>query len=155
MKILFLADIFVDIQNILRMNLQEKVTTIMSDKLITLHPKDKVKKARDIFDQYNIHHIPVVVMDKVVGIISQGDILYLEGVINNSFDKFIRDQRLESTNMEDIMTSNVACADVDYNIQELVKLMVKFNINAVPILKEDNLVGIVTSYDIFEHILKQ
>jgi len=41
------------------------VSEIMSTKVKTLHPKDKIQSAKDIFDQYDIHHIPVAVMGEL------------------------------------------------------------------------------------------
>ncbi len=136
------------------MNTSDNIKTIMSTKLITLHPKDMVNRAREIFNTYHIHHIPVVVMDKVVGILSQGDILFLEGIINNGFDKFVRDQKIASTYVEDVMTKKVACVDVSSSIKDVIKILVEYKINSVPVLEKNELIGMVTTNDILNALVE-
>ena len=41
------------------------VDKILSKNLKTVHPKDKLIRAKEIFDQYEIHHIPVHVMGDI------------------------------------------------------------------------------------------
>ena len=52
------------------------IDKIITRKLKTLHPKDKLIRAKEIFDEYDIHHIPVHVMGDIRGIVSLGDILF-------------------------------------------------------------------------------
>lgn len=124
------------------------IDLIMSKKLITLHPKDKLQRAKDIFQEYDIHHIPVVVMNKIVGILSQGDILYLENVANNSFDKFIIDKKFELNTIDAVMTKDPICADINSRIMDVLDIILYRRINAVPIVDNDELVGLVTSIDL-------
>jgi CBS domain-containing protein len=126
----------------------------MSKKLITLHPKDKVKRAKEIFEEYDIRHIPIAVMNKVVGIMSKGDILYLEGVVTNGFDKFIQESMLNSMTIDQVMTTNVVSAKSDQSINDVINVMVELKINAIPVVKEDELVGLVTTFDIMKSLIK-
>ena len=134
------------------MNMSYKVVDVMTKKLITLHPKDKVQRAKKIFKDCDIHHIPVVVMNKVVGIISQGDILLLEGLIENSFDRFIQDKKLKLDTVDQVMTPDPICADIGSTTKEVLHIMLKCRINAVPIVEGDDIRGLVTSRDLL-HIL--
>lgn len=136
------------------MTLQDKVSTIMSKKLITLHPKDKLKRAKEIFEEYKIRHIPVVVMNKVAGILSKGDILYLEGIVRNGFDKFIQESMLNTMTIDQVMTAQVISAHTDQSIGEVVDIMIDHKINAMPIVEKDLLVGLVTTFDIMKSLQK-
>lgn len=136
------------------MTLQDKVSTIMSKKLITLHPKDKLKRAKEIFEEYKIRHIPVVVMNEIAGILSKGDILYLEGIVRNGFDKFIQESMLNTMTIDQVMTAQVKCAHIDQSIGEVVDIMIDHKINAMPILEKDLLVGLVTTFDIMKSLQK-
>ena len=129
------------------MNKSTNIKTVMSTKLITLHPKDKLQRAKDIFKQYNIHHIPVVVMNKIVGIISQGDILYLESVVTHSFDRFIIDKKFELDNVEEVMTSDPICCQSTATVADVLNIMLDRGINAVPVIEDGELIGLVTSQD--------
>ncbi len=124
------------------------VKEMMSSKLLTLHPKDKLKRAKEIFHEYDIHHIPIVVMNKLVGIISQGDILYLESIVSNSFDRFIQDKKFELDTVDEVMTKSPVCMPGDTTISEILKTMLDQRINAIPIIENDELIGLVTSQDL-------
>lgn len=130
------------------------VDKIMSSKLITLHPKDKLKRAKEIFDQYKIHHLPIEVMGDVRGIISLGDILFLEGVVNSSFDEFIRSKQYSHMTVDEVMTSNPYCLDVKQKASDALDIMIDKRINAIPVKSEDKLVGIITHRDLLEHLRK-
>ena len=58
------------------------VQDLMSTKLVTLHPKDKLERVKEIFDKYSVHHIPVVVNESIVGLVSKSDFII------SSFGKF-------------------------------------------------------------------
>ena len=131
------------------------VSDIMSKRLISLHPKDKLKRAKEIFKEYQIHHIPVVVMNKIVGILSQGDILYLESVVNNSFDRFIQEKRFELQTVEEVMTSPPICCQMHADVKDVLNVMLEKRINAVPILDGEELVGLVTSRDFLKILSDQ
>jgi acetoin utilization protein AcuB len=124
---------------------------VMSSRLITLHPKDRLSRAKDVFDSYKIHHIPIQVMGQLRGIISLGDLLFLESVATNSFDEFIQAKKLELCTVDAIMTPNPITIEVTASVQSAVSLMLTHRINALPVLDDDGqLVGIVTSRDMLK-----
>ena len=136
------------------MNANITVDNIISRKLKTLHPKDKLIRAKEIFDQFDIHHIPVHVMGDVRGIVSLGDILFLEGFTTNSFDEFLKNKKFELTTIDEIMTARPYCANTDDLISEVLEVMIEKRVNALPVKENDELVGIVTTFDILNYFKK-
>jgi len=130
------------------MNKNTKISEIMSTNLITLHPKDNLKRAKEIFKEYHIHHIPICVMNDIRGILSLGDILYLEGMVLDSFDQFLKDKKSISTPVEDVMTRNPYCIASTENIGAAIEIMLTKRVNALPVVDNDNLVGLITTRDI-------
>lgn len=128
------------------------IKNIMSTRLKTLHPKEKLSAAKEIFKAYDIHHIPVEVMGEVRGIISLGDLLFLEGVVTNTFDEFIQTKRMELSTVDEIMTTNPICVAAEMMLSEVLDIMTKHRINALPVLDESELVGIITTYDILKYL---
>ena len=60
------------------MNIQTPVSEIMTSRLITAKADDRVIKIKNLFEENNIHHIPVVdEIDQLLGIISKEDFLKL------------------------------------------------------------------------------
>ena len=136
------------------MNNNIKIESIISRNLITLHPKDKLISAKAIFQEYDIHHIPVHVMGDVRGIVSLGDILFLEGFTNNTFDEFLKNKKLQITTVDEIMTARPYCADVDDLLSEVLEVMTEKRVNALPVKENDELVGIITTFDILNYLKK-
>ena len=134
-----------------------KVLDVMSIRLITLHPKDNLQRAKELFAEYNIHHIPICVMNEIRGIISLGDILYLEGMILNSFDQFLQDKNSQTTLVEDVMTKNPYRITPDALLSAAIDTMLEKRVNALPVVVNNQLVGLITTHDIlkaFKEILK-
>lgn len=132
--------------------MEVSISTIMRSKLLTLHPKDNVSSAISIFKTHALHHIPVVVMNQIRGIVSKGDILFLRGIMENAYDDIFIDNRLETMKIEDIMSSNPVCINENESIRKACKLMTDHRINALPILRNDELCGLVTTYDILIYV---
>jgi len=127
------------------------IDKIISRKLKTLHPKDKLIRAREIFDEFDIHHIPVHVMGDVRGIVSLGDILFLEGFTNNTFDEFLKNKKFQLMTIDEVMTARPYCADVDDLVSEVLETMIEKRVNALPVKENDELVGIITTFDILNY----
>ncbi len=51
------------------------VREIMSSKLFTIHPDQTVEEAMELMTNHHVRHLPVVVDDKVFGVISIGDVV--------------------------------------------------------------------------------
>ncbi|HEY0732409.1 MAG TPA: CBS domain-containing protein, partial [Chitinophagaceae bacterium] len=58
-----------------RTSLDTYVSEIMSDELITVHPEESISECMVLMSDKRVRHLPVVQNDKVVGIISIGDVV--------------------------------------------------------------------------------
>jgi len=146
-----------EIEDYIPMDRNTTVENIISRNLKTLHPKDKLIRAKEIFEEYDIHHIPVHVMGDVRGIISLGDILFMKGFTNNSFDDFLKNKKFQLMTVDEVMTPRPFCANTDDLISEVLETMIEQRVNALPVKENDELVGIITTFDLlkyFQTILK-
>ena len=138
------------------MNLNAPVSSIMTKDLITVNPEDPISRVNEIFESNNIHHIPVVRYKEIVGIISKTDFLYfMRGYTNNSEDRFINDARLKAYKAQELMTSGLAKLDTFDSVAAAVEIFKLNRFHAVPILENNDLVGIVTTHDIIKHLSEQ
>ncbi len=133
-------------------NYQIQISEVMSDALVTLHPKDKASRAKEIFNQYDIHHIPIVVMKKVVGVLSMGDLLIKERKISKHTDKFLSQNNIFFHNIEEFMTENPITIDEKATLKDALELLTANRINCLPVVANNEIKGIVTSYDILVFI---
>lgn len=136
------------------MNANITIEGIISRNLKALHPKDKLIRAKEIFDEFDIHHIPVHVMGDVRGILSLGDILFLESFTNNTFDEFLKNKKFQIMTVDEVMTARPYCANVDDLVSEVLDTMTEKRVNALPVKENDELVGIITTFDILNYFKK-
>jgi len=131
------------------MNVLTPISEIMSKDLITVGEKDKLTVVKEIFDKYNIHHIPVVRFRAIVGMISKSDYLYfVRGFSQNEEDKFVNDSRLRSYTADEIMTTRLAKVLPGDRINVALEIFSINRFHAIPVVENDELVGIVTTHDI-------
>lgn len=136
------------------MNLLAPVSTIMSTNLFTVNRDDKLAEVKKIFDEHNLHHIPVVENKKVVGIISKQDYLYfLRGSSKSVEDRFFNEARLRAYRAGDIMTPKIAKLDESDRLNVAVEIFRLNRFHALPVTNEDDeLVGIITTHDIIRKL---
>jgi len=132
------------------MNILAPVSTIMTKDLITVNPKDSLKVVKEIFDSKRLHHIPVVRYKKIVGIISKSDVLYFMKGANPEKEKSRNEKLLEKYTAEEIMTTGMAKLESDDRINVALEVFKENLFHAIPVVDNDELCGIVTTYDIIK-----
>jgi CBS domain-containing protein len=63
-----------------RLSKKTVVREIMTTDVITVHPDDDIEECMELFTEKHVRHLPVIKKDKVVGIVSIGDIV--KGIID-------------------------------------------------------------------------
>ena len=131
------------------MNVLAPVSSIMSTDLKTLLIEDAVIKAKELFDGHNIHHIPIVGFKKIIGIISKSDLLhFLRGSGRGRGDEILEATRLRAWKVEELMNKEVFTLQQEDTIMRALDIFKNNQIHCIPILDNEELVGIVTPHDI-------
>ena len=123
----------------------------MSTDLVTVGPKDSLTRVKEIFDQNKFHHIPVVEFNSLRGIISKDDLLfYMRGKIEETdkYGKALEQVRMDRITAGEIMTTNLAKLEADDPIRTAISVFRKNKFHALPVIENDKLVGIVTTFDL-------
>lgn len=128
------------------------VDHVMTVDIKVLHPKDKLRVAKDYFDQYHFHHLPVAVMGKLQGIISMGDLLLLERQSMDSFDNFLMTKKYDMATVDQIMTTDPIAIPTGTTLSQALNTMLEHRINALPVTDNDDLAGIITSHDMLKYL---
>jgi CBS domain-containing protein len=139
------------------MNIQAPVSSIMSTDLMVVQSDHKVVIVRDIMEINEIHYVPVVNFNKIVGLISKSDLLhFLKGMNYNFYQDLMNDVRLKNYIAEEIMTEDLECLQPEDSIEKAIELFQKKRFHAIPIVKDDNsLVGILTTFDIINMMVEK
>lgn len=134
------------------------VSDIMSTKLYTVIPTDGLDKVQQIFDEHNIHHIPVVRYTELVGMISKTDFnkaIHGARVHNPALAESENKSLLEKGKVEDLMTKGVARVEETDKIGVAAEIFLENYFHAVPVVgKDGDLKGIVTTYDLVKAFFK-
>jgi acetoin utilization protein AcuB len=135
------------------MNILAPVKTIMTTKLMTVNPEDKLTMVKEIFDTHAIHHIPVVRFKEIVGLISKTDLLhFMRGFNESQEDHFVNEARLRAFTAEEIMTHGMAKLAPGDRISVALEIFLVNRFHAIPVVENEELVGIVTTFDIIKAI---
>ncbi len=115
----------------------KRAKDLMNTDVIFLSLKDRVKKARELMKEHGISQIPVVDGDKVVGMITENDIL--EGYEKHGAGVI-------DLLVEDVMGPPPIAVRKDTHIDAIVELLREEQ--ALIVMENDKLVGIITRADI-------
>ena len=137
------------------MNILGPVREIMTSKLYTLPPSATIGDAAKLFDEHKIHHIPIAVGDKLVGIVSMSDYLFFKrGFLEDRDDKKIEDVKMNNYQVNFIMTEGIATMESTGRINVALEIFKENIFHAIPIVDDGVLVGIVTTHDIIINLAK-
>jgi acetoin utilization protein AcuB len=122
---------------------------IMSRQVVTVQLDDNLKQVRDLFAAFRFHHLLVLEHGKLVGIISDRDLLAnLSPFIGKLQEKPIDLASLQK-HVHQIMSRHVVTVTPSTSLQDAAKLMLDRGISCLPVVNaEEHVVGIVTWRDL-------
>lgn len=122
--------------------MEMQVKDVMKTQVVIAKPDANVKEAAKIMTDLDIGCLVVLEKDKIVGILSETDIL--KKIVAQGADA-------EKTKVEDIMTKDVVTIDMDKGVEEAAELMVGKKLKRLPVVNGSKLVGIITSTDLISY----
>lgn len=138
---------------------------IMTTEVITVHPDDDVKKVARLLLEHHISGLPVVDDGgKLVGVVSEGDLVFREKKVRTPFyvvifdspiylekpQRFIEDvKRTVAQKVGELMSTKLYTVGPEASVENVATIMVERGINRVPVVDAgDKLVGIISRQDI-------
>ena len=114
----------------------------MTTELLTIDASEKVKKALELMSEKNTGSIIVMEKNAPVGIMTERDIarglLAYKDIVNFPVHR--------------IMSTPLITAQSDLDVRKAVEVMVNKKIRRLPLVRDNKLVGILTSRDIFRWV---
>ena len=115
---------------------------------ITIHPQSTLPQARKLMEEHHIRRLPVVEDDELVGIITLGDIREAQPSDVNAFRPYEMEHLVDLITVDTAMTPDPVTVLPDKLVIEAAKLFLKLKIGGLPVMKNDELVGIITETDL-------
>lgn len=126
----------------------------MKTYLITASPSTSVLKARELMDNRKISHLPVTDgRARLLGIVTDRDLKQAWASPASTLSVYELTYVLQKLTVESIMTRDVLTATPDMTIERAARMIHDNKIGALPVVKDDKLVGIITSTDLMEVLL--
>lgn len=124
------------------------VRDIMSSSVETATPNETVLDAQNRFRESGFHHLPVVDGERLLGIVSDRDVLRAAGP-SLGLTAYDDDAgpNVDRT-LREIMSPYTLTADPTMSVEEAADTMLRNDVSSLPVLDEGRLVGIVTTADV-------
>jgi CBS domain-containing protein len=147
-----------------------RVAEITHEEWPTLGPDETVEGAIKLFAESGISGAPVVDEGRLVGIVTEGDLIFRDAEIKapgfldilggliplGSWDEY-RKEALKSAGVtvDEVMTRELITISPDASLAEASTIMAERRVKILPVAEDDTLRGIITRMDILTlHVLK-
>ena len=110
----------------------------MSTDIFSVDENDSIELVLHIMRWKNIHHMPVINSHKeLIGLLTWTDI-----------ENYVREKSNHQSAVKDIMRTEIVTINQYQSHFDATQLMKQHNINCLPVVKDNMLIGMVTSNDI-------
>ena len=122
---------------------------------LTVKPDAPVDATLKRMKEERIRRFPVVGDEgELVGIVSQTDLLYAAPSPSTSLSVYEMHYLYSRIEVSQVMTEEVVTVEHDDPIEEAARLMIDHRIGGLPVMRDGNLVGIITETDIFKAFME-
>jgi len=128
------------------------VKEIMMSSPVTLKPEDTLDLANDLISLGRIRHIPVVEDGRLVGLLSERDLIGAAAARIFGLKQKSKSALLKSVLIKDVMKKKIITVASDTKIGDAARLMADKKIGCVPVMNDGTLVGLVTTTDILRYV---
>jgi acetoin utilization protein AcuB len=126
----------------------------MSHPVITVQPNMPITKAHELMSKDKIRRAPVVKNGKVVGMVTLNDIQRAYPSTATSLAVWEITTLVAKIQVKDIMIKDVRTVQEETPIEEAARIMTDNEISALPVMRGEELVGIITETDLFRIMLE-
>lgn len=132
------------------------ISEIMSKNIIALNRDDDLETAEILFKRHKIRHIPVVNGEVIIGMLSYSDLLrisFADAVYDN--EEEVDSLVYNMFTIDQVMVKDVVTVSSTATIKDVASILSEKEFHALPVVDDGNLVGIVTTTDLINYLLKQ
>jgi acetoin utilization protein AcuB len=126
----------------------------MSHPVITVRPDMPIVDALNMMKREGIRRTPVVKDGKLIGIVSDKDLMNASPSPATSLSVWEINYLLTKVTVKDVMTKDVLTVKEDTPIEIAARIMADNKIGGLPVMREGTVVGIITETDLFKIFLE-
>lgn len=140
---------------------------IMTTDVISVNPDTSLKDLAEIFVEHNFSNMPVLEGDKLVGIISETDLVeqqkplhiptvmaFFDGVFYLDSEKRFREEvnRVTAQTVGELCRRKPVTCGPDATVREIAGLMSRHKAHLIPVLEADKMIGVVARLDLIKAV---
>lgn len=132
-----------------------KVMNYATRQVVTVSPRDSIDRAISMMEEHGFHHLVVAEHDRIVGLVSDRDILISTGwmlTVERRPGEEHHKTTVGPTRIEQIMSHPVRHVSPDESAKAASLQMIEHRIGALVVLTEGRLVGILTETDLLKSL---
>ncbi len=119
-----------------------KVRDILgTQQILTVKPDDDVGTAEQMMAWASVRHLPVVRDGRLVGVITERDVLRYEAAVGGG---------AKADRVDQVMTSPALTAHPDDDLVEAEERMLSEKLGCLPVVEQGKLVGLITTIDLLD-----
>ena len=122
--------------------------------VINVSPDVPINDALNLMKREHIRRMPVIKDGNLVGIVADKDILNASPSPITSLSVWEMNYLLSKVLIKDVMTTNVLTVTEDTPIEEAARIMSDNKIGGLPVVRNSQVVGIITETDLFKLFLE-
>jgi len=124
----------------------------MSHKIVTISADERLSTVEDIMTLGHVRHMPVVRAGKLVGVVSERDLLRASLSNLSAFGTEQRRAFLQAVEIKRVMSTPPIAIDADASVVEAAAVMAEKRIGCLPVLEGEKIVGMLTETDVLRFV---
>lgn len=130
------------------------IADIMTRKLITVSPELSIGELQPMFKQFHIHHLLVVEDRRLVGVISDRDVLRNVSPFVHTSAEEKKDSFTLTRKAHQIMSTKLVTVESKMGIRDACDQLLKGGVSLLPVVDHGKLVGVVSWKDILRYFIQ-
>ena len=126
----------------------------MSRPVISVSPDAPIHEVLAMFRKEHIRRAPVMKTGKLVGIVSERDLLNASPSSATTLSVWELNYLISKVTVKDVMSKKVITVDQDTPIEEAARIMADRKIGGLPVTSGGKVVGMITETDLFKVLLE-
>jgi len=126
----------------------------MSRPVISVTPDQPINDVLAMFKKEHIRRAPVVKDGKLVGIVSERDLLNAAPSSVTTLSIWELNYMISKVKVKDVMCKKVVTITKDTPIEEAARIMADRKFGGLPVMDNDRVVGVITETDLFKIFLE-
>ena len=130
-----------------------RVERIMTQNPVTVAPYDSLRRAIALMKEGSFRRLPVLENGRLVGIVTDRDVRLAANSPIILRERWQDEFLLDHVKVEACMTPDPITITPDSSVEEAAKLMRGRKVGGLPVVRDSELVGIITETDILNHFI--